>query len=221
MKLLLTDAGIQNPTIERALLDMLGKPIAECDALAITTASYAHPFAGPKRAWNFITGIDDLPMTDLGWKSVGVLELTALPSLNRDLWVPLFMQTDVLLVNGGETMYLAHWIRESGLFDLLPDWPGVWVGLSAGSLVMTPRIGKRFVFWPERYADDTGLGVVDFVIFPHVDSPGMPDFTMADAEAWAAAMPRPAYAIDAQTAIKVVDGAVEVVSEGNWRLFEG
>lgn len=220
MKLLLTSAGVQNQTITTRLVEMLGKPIAECDALCITTASYAHPMAGPKRAWHFITGIDDLPMTSLGWKSIGVLELTALPSLNRDLWGPLFQQTDVLLINGGETMYLAHWLKESGLFALLPDWPGVWVGLSAGSLVMTPRIGAQFVHWPEDGGDDTGLGVVDFAIFPHLDHPALPHNTMAHAESWAAEVALPAYAIDDQTAIAVVDGEVEVLSEGHWRFFE-
>lgn len=42
---------------------------------------------------------------------------------------------------------------------------------------------------------------------------------MANAEKWAVGMPVPAYAIDDQTAIKVVGGAVEVVSEGHWKLF--
>ena len=43
--------------------------------------------------------------------------------------------------------------------------------------------------------------------------------SMASAEKWAAGIGGPAYAIDDQTAIKVVDGAVEVVSEGHWRFF--
>jgi dipeptidase E len=54
---------------------------------------------------------------------------------------------------------------------------------------------------------------------PHLDHPDLPENTMADAEAWAAGLSGPAYAIDDQTAIKVVDGTVEVISEGHWRLF--
>lgn len=215
MKMLLTDAGIQNSSIKRALVELLPRPIGECTALAITTASYAHPFAGPGRAWNFITGINDNPMTDLGWKSVGVLELTALPSLPRDLWIPWIEQTDVLLVNGGETMYLAHWIRESGLLRLLPDWPGVWVGLSAGSVVMSKRIGKNFVWWPERGGDDTGLGLIDFSFFPHTDHPDTPGHSLADARRWAEGIDGPAYAADSQTAFVVVDGEMRIVTEGS------
>src|SRR5215472_1587008 len=145
MKYLLTSGGIKNASIHDALVDLLGKPIAECDALCIPTAVYAHPMAGPRNAWQFISGQEPRsPMVGLGWKSLGVLELTALPSLDEEHWVPLVRATDVLLVNGGDPMYLCHWMRESGLADLLPQLAPetVWVGLSAGSMVMTPRIGE-------------------------------------------------------------------------------
>jgi dipeptidase E len=221
MKLLLTSAGIKNTSIHDALVDLLGKPIAESDALCIPTASYAHPMAGPGRAWNFISGQEPrCPMTELGWKSMGVLELTALPSLDEDLWVPLVKETAVLLVNGGDALYLCHWMRQSGLADLMPSLQStVWVGLSAGSMVMTPRIGEDFVQWRPPTGDDTTLGIVDFSICPHLAQDGMPGNSMAEAERWAAEIPGPAYAIDDETAIKVVDGTVEVVSEGHWKLF--
>jgi dipeptidase E len=221
LKLLLTSAGIKNASIQNALVDLLGKPIAESDALCIPTASYAHPMAGPGRAWNFISGREPrCPMTELGWKSIGVLELTALPSLDEDLWLPLVKETDVLLVNGGDALYLCHWMRQSGLADLLPSLQdAVWVGLSAGSMVMTPRIGEAFVQWRPPTGDDSTLGIVDFSICPHLAQDGMPGNSMAEAEKWAAEIPGPAYAIDDETAIKVVDGTVEVVSEGQWKLF--
>jgi len=123
-------------------------------------------------------------------------------------------------VNGGDALYLCHWMRQSGLADLLPSLrETVWVGLSAGSMVMTPRIGEDFVQWTPPAGGDGALGVVDFSIFPHVDHPDLPTNTMAAAEQWAGGLSGRAYAIDDQTAIKVVDGAVEVVSEGQWKLF--
>jgi dipeptidase E len=159
-------------------------------------------------------------MTELGWKSVGVLELTALPSIDQERWVRWVRETDVLLVNGGDPLYLCHWMRQSGLADLLPSLRDtVWVGLSAGSMVMTPRIGQNFVNWQPPTGGDSALGVVDFAIFPHLDHEMLPENTMADAERWAASIGVPAYAIDDETAIKVVDGTVEVVSEGHWKLF--
>jgi dipeptidase E len=220
MRLLLTSAGIKNPSIHDALVDLLGKPIEECNALGITTASYAHPMAGPGRAWSFISGQESqTPMCELGWKSVGVLELTALPTLSESLWVPWVEKTDVLLVNGGDTLYLNYWMQESGLADLLPSLGAVYVGLSAGSMVMTPRIGKEFVGWTPPTGGDETLGFVDFSIFPHLDNPDLPENTIAAAERWAARLPVPAYAIDDETAIKVVDGTVDVVSEGHWKHF--
>jgi dipeptidase E len=220
MKLLLTSAGIKNASIRNALVDLLGKPIADCDALCIPTAAYGHPLAGPIRAYRFVAGQEPrTPMCELGWKSLGVLELTALPSIDEELWVPLVRDTDVLLANGGDALYLCYWMRESGLADLLPSLDAVWVGLSGGSMVMTPSIGSDFVIWTPPAGGDDTLGVVGFSIFPHLDNEDLPENTMANAERWAAGMPVPGYAIDDQTAIKVTDAAVEVVSEGHWRLF--
>ena len=219
MKLLLTSAGINNPSIHDALVDLLGKPIAESDALCIPTAAYGSSYSTPAGPWRFISGRSNQPMTELGWKSLGVLELTALPSMGSDRWVQWVRETDALLVNGGDALYLCHWMRESGLADLLPSLrDSVWVGFSAGSMVLTPRIGDRFVTWPSA-PDDRTLGIVDFSIFPHLDNPHLPRNTMAAAEEWAARLSGPAYAIDDETAFKVVDGTVEVISEGHWKLL--
>ena len=223
MHLLLASAGITNASIRAALVDLLRKPIEDATALCIPTASYGMQPGGAVAAWRFIAGQEpDCPMTELGWKSVGVLELAALPSLDAEQWVPTVRETDVLLVNGGDPMYLHHWMVESGFAALLPSLTDtVYVAFSAGSMVMTPRIGEDFVEWqPPKGVGDAALGIVDFAIFPHLDHPDLPDNTMADAERWAAGMTVPAYAIDDQTAIKVTDAGVEVISEGHWRKFD-
>ncbi len=224
MKLLLTSAGIKNASIRDALLELLGKPIADAHALCIPTAGYGHPHGTPGGAWRFVAGQEPrTPMCELGWKSLGVLELTALPSIGKERWQSWVRQADVLLVNGGDALYLCHWMRRSGLADLLQSLPGmVWVGLSAGSMVMAPRVGEDFIETkPPITGEDRALGVVDFSIFPHLDHPDLPENTMATAEKWAAGLGCPAYAIDDDTALKVVDGTVEVVSEGHWKFFAG
>ncbi len=220
MRFLLTSAGIKNTSIHNALVDLLGKPIAESSALCIPTANHAQP-GGAGHAWRFISGREPrTPMCELGWKSLGVLELTALPSIDKERWGPWVQRTDVLLVKGGDALYLGHWMQQSGLADLLPSLnETVYVGFSAGSMVLTPRIGEDFVGWKPPAGDDSALGIVDFSIFPHVDHPDLPENTTAEAERWAARLPGPAYAIDDETAIKVTDGTVEVVSEGHWKLF--
>jgi dipeptidase E len=220
LKLLLTSAGVANTSIRDALAGLLGKPIAESGALCIPTAGYGSSYGTPAGAWRFISGHSRLPMCDLGWKSLGVLELTALPSIGGERWIPWVQEADVLLVNGGDAGYLCHWMRQSGLADLLPSLhETVWVGLSAGSMVMTPRIGESFADWKPPAGGDSTLGIVGFSIFPHLDHEALPENTMAEAEKWAAGLGNPAYAIDDDTAIKVTGGTVEVVSEGKWRHF--
>jgi dipeptidase E len=220
MKLLLTSGGVKNSTIRNALIQLLAKPIADSSALCIPTAEYGHPWCTPASAWRFVAGKSPAPMCDLGWKSVGLLELTALPTVPADRWIPWVKRADVLLVDGGDAMYLHHWMRESGLADLLPSLADiVWVGMSAGSMVMTPRVGDDFVSWTPPAGGDRGLGIVDFSIFPHLDHAQMPQNSLSNAEDWASRIGNPAYAIDDETAIKVVDGVVEVVSEGRWKFF--
>ncbi|MGZ3391175.1 MAG: Type 1 glutamine amidotransferase-like domain-containing protein [Isosphaeraceae bacterium] len=219
MAFLLTSAGIKNASIHNTLVELLGKPIAESTALCIPTAAYAME-GGAGMAWRIISGKAATPLCELGWKSLGVLELTALPSLNEEHWIPMVQEVDALLIGGGDPMYLCYWMRQSGLANLLPSLrKTVYVGVSAGSAVLTPHVGKEFIGWKPPSGDDKGLGLVDFSLFPHVDHELLPDNSMANAEIWAAALPVPAYAIDDQTAIKVTGGTVEVISEGSWKLF--
>ncbi|KKB12755.1 peptidase S51 [Devosia geojensis] len=226
MKFLLTSAGISNPSISDALVDLLGKPIAQSNALFIPTAIYPFP-GGAGMAWKAICGKGPNPLCQLGWKSLGVLELTALPSIREENWVPAVREADALLVWGGDVLYLTYWMRQSGLADILPSLTEtVYVGVSAGSIAMTPyncdaEFDLQFV--PDGsdmgQGADRALGLVDFTLYPHLNHPEMPDTTLANIEKWASGIPVPTYAIDDETAIKVVGGKTEVVSEGNWRLF--
>jgi dipeptidase E len=218
MKLMLTSGGVTNLSIRGALVEMLGRPIADCRALYVPTAQWGHPMCDATTVGGFLAaGPTWGASSGLGWGSSGVLELTALPTIGKERWVPWLREADVLVVDGGDATYLGHWIRESGLADELPALSNtVWVGVSAGSMVMTPRIGPNFVEWPMAQ-DDRTLGLVDFAIFPHLNA--FPTNTLAHAERWAADIRIPAYAIDEQTAITVVDGSVDVVSEGQWVTF--
>ncbi len=219
MKFLLTSAGIKNKSIHNALVDLLGKPIAEASALCIPTAIY--PFSvGPAMAYRFISGTTASPLTELGWKSLGVLELTALPTIKRENWVTPVEEADALLVFGGDVLYLCRWMRESGLAELLPSLhKTVYVGISAGSMVTAPIFGETYNDPNRPFIIEKGLGVVDFALLPHLDHEDHPESSTAKVEKMAAKVPVPTYGIDDQTAIKVVGSRVEVVSEGHWKLF--
>jgi dipeptidase E len=241
MKLLLTSAGISNPTIAGTLVEMLGKPISESSALFIPTAIYPFP-GGAGMAYRAISGKAQSPLAQLGWKSLGVLELTALPSIDRNVWVPSVEETDALLVWGGDPVYLSYWMRESGLAALLPKLLHelVYVGVSAGSMATATTFGETYhqppngpgtctsediVFETPQgeisriFAEAQGAGFVDFALIPHLDHEDHPDASLPNAEQWAARLPVPVYAIDDQSAIKVMGDSVEVVSEGHWKLF--
>ncbi|WP_435206596.1 Type 1 glutamine amidotransferase-like domain-containing protein [Micromonospora sp. bgisy143] len=200
--------------------------MAESTALFIPTA--VHPFpGGAERAWKAVQGHASIPLTQLGWKSVGLLELTALPTVREENWVPAVRSADALLVWGGDVLYLTHWLRRSGLADLLPSLSDtVYVGVSAGSIAVTPyncdaEFDLGFVPDGSDMAQDAdrALGLVDFTVYPHLDHPEMADATLSNIEKWAAGIPVPTYAIDDNTAIRVVDGTVDVISEGEWRLI--
>lgn len=219
MKLLLTSAGISNASIRSALAGLLGKPIAEASALFIPTAIYAIPNGG-NIVRSVINGSLGDPFCELGWKSIGLLELTALPSMKRELWEPMLHETDALLVGGGDCQYLTYWMQQSGLAALLPELlrKMVYVGLSAGSMIMT-SYGTTYGRHTLPAGSAKSLGWLDFALHPHLDHEWFPDNALAELEKLAATLPMPSYLIDDQTAIVVRDGVPEVVSEGNWKLF--
>ena len=242
MKLLLTSAGISNPSIHAALVDLLGKPVAECSALCIPTGMY--PFrGGGAGVYRFLSGTAPSPMCELGWKSLGVLELTALPSVDKENWIPDVEETDALLVWGGDPIYLRNWMRKSGLADLFGSLKKelVYVGVSAGSMAVTSWIGETYTGGKPHEGDDIkselflvntpngevsvnftvtpGIGLVDLSLLPHVGHDRCPENSLANSELWASKLPVPLYAIDDETAIKVFDGTVEVISEGTWQRF--
>ena len=219
MKFLLTSAGIKNTSIHDALVNLLGKPITEANALCIPTAIYPFP-GGPSMAYRFISGKTSNPMCELGWKSLGVLELTALPSMKEEYWMAAVRDADALLVQGGDVMYLNHWMRESGLAGLLPLLrETVYVGISAGSMVTAPVFGETYNDQNTPFVIEKGLGLVEFALLPHVDHADHPESSMEKVEKMAADVPVPTYAIDDETAIAVVNGTIDVISEGTWKLF--
>ncbi|HUP83460.1 MAG TPA: Type 1 glutamine amidotransferase-like domain-containing protein, partial [Candidatus Limnocylindria bacterium] len=117
----------------------------------------------------------------------------------------------------------------------------VYVGVSAGAIATAHTFCETYSDPPKRDGEvlksetipwegedgetsanlvtAPGIGLVDFAIIPHYLNPDHGEVTDVNAETWAAHIPAPTYAIDEATGLKVVDGTVEVVSEGRWRLF--
>ena len=230
MKFLLTSAGVTNDSIRKALVDLLGKPIAESIAICIPTAIYALP-GGNGYSWQMLRELHEM-----GWKEFGVLELTALPSILEEHWLPAVEAADVIIVGGGNTGYLSYWMQESGFAKRLPRLlkEKVYMGISAGGAMVTHSLNvsyeelkKTSTYYDDEYDEaappnagsDKTLKLVDFVIRPHLNADYFPAATLENMEKWATKIDVPLYAFDDQTAIKVVDGKVEVISEGEWKKF--
>jgi dipeptidase E len=231
MKLLLTSAGITNDSIHKALVDMLGKPVAQSNIVCIPTAIYAAP-GGNGFAWRELKDL-----SEMGWKELAILELTTMTTIREEHWLPTLEAADLIWVGGGITLYLCYWIQTSGFAKKLPELlkKAVYVGVSAGSMVVTDslninrvELARTGIYYDDEYDEaappnagsDRTVKLADFVIRPHLNSDYFPAATLENMENWAAKVDVPLYAIDDQTAIKVVDGKIEVISEGEWKLFE-
>ncbi len=221
MKLLLTSAGISNQSIRNALTGLLGKPIGQSTALFIPTALYGIK-GGAEIIPKVICGTIGDPFCKAGWKSLGIVELTALPTMKKELWETALQETDALLVGGGDCQYLTYWMQQSGLADMLPSLLDklVYVGLSAGSMIMT-TYGTTYGNHTLPVDTNKSLGLLDFAIHPHLDHEWFPSNSLANLEKLSSTLPMPSYAIDDNTAIRVLDGSIDVISEGNWKLFTG
>ena len=215
MKLLLTSGGLENKTMIDTLRELVGKDFKDTKLVFIPTA--ANVEAGDK--WWLIG--DLAKCKELGFKEVDIVDIAA---VGQDIWEPRIKDADVIMVGGGNTSYLMGQIKKSGLVKILPDLlkSRVYVGISAGSMVMAPNLREKEMqrLYQEPIVDDAneGLGFVDFLIVPHMNSPYFPRAAELIDEV-AKDIKTPLYAIDDQTAVKVVDGKVEVVSEGKWKRF--
>jgi dipeptidase E len=229
VKLLLTSAGISNDAIRRALEELLAKPLSQSRAVYVPTAIHAVP-DGVEYGWEMQQSV-----VPAEWANFGILELTALPNLPRTHWLPSLAAADAILFGGGNTPFLSYWVRHSGVVDVLPGLleSAVYVGVSAGALLagshfrIDPgRLEREGVYDDDLYGDAAPigfgsaetLGLVDFTVIPHLDSPDFDDMSLDRIQQKTAA---PAYVLDDQSAVMVNDGRVTVVSEGTWHYLSG
>ena len=215
MKLLLTSAGLSNKSIANALLELTGKPFNELKLAFVPTA--ANVEKGDK-GWL----IQDLiNCKKLGFESIDIVDISA---VSKDIWEPRLREADILSFGGGNVFHLMYWMKKSGLKEILPEMlkKKVYIGISAGSMVTTHDLSvstSKHLYYPDgigEYKDEDGLGFVKFYIRPHFNSPDFPNLNKEYLEKIAKKLKEPVYAIDDQTAIKVVDGKIEIISEGKY-----
>ncbi|MDD5464489.1 MAG: Type 1 glutamine amidotransferase-like domain-containing protein [Candidatus Moranbacteria bacterium] len=217
MKLLLTSAGISNKSISDALLNLTIKPFSELNVAFIPTASNVEK--GDK-FWL----IDDLTsLKNLGFKQVDIVDISA---LSKEAWIPRLEEADIFYFEGGSTFHLMHWIEKSGLKEVLLEMlkTRVYVGVSAGSMVACKNLDlstseRLYDEKPGEDDKDEGLGYVDFLVRPHLNSPYFPKLNLENLEKMSHEFPDTFYALDDQSAIKIADGEMEIISEGVWKKY--
>lgn len=214
MKLLLTSGGLTNDSIANALFELVGKKPEHTKIVFIPTASNVE--VGDKD-W-FINDLINLQKRN--FEEIDIADISA---VEEKIWKPKLERADVLFFEGGNTYYLMEWINKSGLVNILPELlkTKVWVGVSAGSMVTNKDLSLKIS--QIVYAEDldkteemNGLHYVDFYFFPHLNSEYFKDIRRDYIEKVTKEMPDIIYVMDDQSALKVVDGKIEVVSEGDW-----
>lgn len=214
MKLLLTSSGITNPSITQALFELVGKRLEDTSIVVIPTASNLE--IGDK-GWL----IEDLVnLRHLNFKSIDIADISA---VEESIWRAKLEAADILFFEGGNTYHLMKWVNKSGLVKLLPDFlkTKVYVGVSAGSMITNPSLSLKIsqVVYEEdldQNEDMAGLGFVDFYVLPHLNSLDFKKIRKNYIEEAIQEMSKKIYALDDNSALKVVDGIVEVISEGEW-----
>lgn len=214
MKLLLTSSGLTNKSIVNALFELTGKKPEETTVAFIPTASNVE--TGDK-GW-LITDLINLKKQN--FKSI---EITDISAVEEKIWKPSLENADVLFFEGGNTYHLMRWLNKSGLSELLPELlkDKVYVGVSAGSIVTNPDLalmlaqvihGKKILETEEM----KGLNFVDFYFLPHLNSEFFNKRRKENIEKAGLKINKPIYALDDNSALKIVDGKIEVISEGQW-----
>lgn len=214
MKLLLTSGGLTNESISDALFELVGKKPEETSVVFVPTASNVE--VGDKE-WL----IDDLiNLKKQGFKSIDIADISAVP---ESVWKAKFDEADVLFFEGGDEYYLMEWINKSGLTKLLPEYlkTKVWVGVSAGSMIASKNLVKEIydVVYEDGHGPNEpipGLGFVNFYFMPHLNSEWFPKLREENIRKAVSEIKDKVYAMDDQSALKVIDGKVDVISEGKW-----
>lgn len=214
MKLLLTSGGITNGLIAKALFELVGKMPEETNLVFIPTASNVEK--GDKD-W-LINDLVNLKKQD--FRQIEIADISAVP---ESVWLPKMEEADVLFFEGGNTYHLMEWIEKSGLAKILPELlkKRVYVGVSAGSMVTNKDLALKLS--QVVYGDDldktenmAGLNYVDFYFLPHLNSEYFPNLREKNIKWATESMKEKIYVMDDQGALKIIDGKVEIITEGKY-----
>ncbi len=214
MKLFLTSAGLSNKTLVNSFENLVGLKGKEVKIAFIPTAAN---FEGGDKDW-LINDYSNLKKQNY---IVDIVDISALP---KEAWLSRLEESNVIFVGGGNTFHIMHWVKKSGLEELLSELlkTRVYVGISAGSCIAGPKIYNSVQnLFDEKYDLEIrkGLGLVNLQIIPHLNSNLFPKVNEENLEKSSKDLTEPVYALDDNSAVVVNEDRIEVVSEGKWKKF--
>ncbi|MFA7663002.1 MAG: Type 1 glutamine amidotransferase-like domain-containing protein [Patescibacteria group bacterium] len=216
MKLLLTSGGIRNKSIADALFSLVGKKPEDTTIVFIPTASNVE--TGDK-TWLIN---DLLNLKKLNFKSI---EITDISAVAEKIWKPSLENADVLFFEGGSTYNLMEWLNKSGLTKMLPELlkNKIYVGSSAGSMVTNKKLAleilKIYGEELEKNYELDGLNYVDFYFMPHLNSAHLINLREDFVKNVFKNMDEKIYVLDDESALKIINNKVEIISEGKWFMI--
>ena len=210
MKLLLTSAGLCNGSLRKTL-----KHIVDSKNIRIAFIPTAANVEDGEKDW--------LIKDYLNCSKVGSVDIVDISAISKDMWLPRLESANVILCGGGNPFHLMHWINASGLRKILPELlkTRLYVGISAGSMVMCPNLSlssSNLIYGDKLGRDMPGLNYVDFYIKPHYNSISFSKARDEFLKPLAQGLGE-LYALDDESGIKVIEGSVEIISEGKWKKF--
>lgn len=155
-------------------------------------------------------------------QNYGLIDIIDIAAVPKDIWLPRLQEANLICFGGGNEQFLAKVINESGLREILPELleARVYMGISAGSMVagqfLSPDLLK--VVYPDGNFEGVlqpALGLVNCSVIPHLNSSHFPQARKEVLESFKD-LKIPLYGINDQSALKIVDGKFEVVSEGEY-----
>lgn len=207
MKLLLTSAGITNKSLASEVKKLVK---GEIKIAFIPTAA----------------NIED---GEKGWliknynqcMELGTIDIIDISAVDKKNWLPRLEKANVIVVGGGITAHIMHWVNKSGLAEILPVLlkDRIYVGISAGSMIVSKvdsASGSKQLYGEPNATDIKGFNYIDFNILPHLNSPYFPNLRDENIKKVAKDIGRDVYALDDQSGVLYIDGKIRVISEGKW-----
>lgn len=215
MKFLLTSGGLKNKEIINELLLLTDK--ASFSSMKVLFVISASNTEGGDKSW-MIGNINEFINCGLG--SIDILDMAAVKEEN---WKNRFIENDIICFGGGNEKYLADLFKESKMKDFILSLEGkVWVGISAGSMIMGKYLSNEI--YPNVFPEEVSFGEVnsrpleflDLYFIPHLNSKYFSQIRAEILDKMKNKFDSNVYALDDNMAMSINGDKIKIVGNGEY-----